>query len=543
MESHTAIVSAIGQKSRGNGAFEIVPGSLGEKHILTITSPPTWEDDGEWANILVIFETKRGTEIGEEYDDIFRIRDIISIVESYEPLTVFSNLPIWKRNAISLCEAICILSDVSSFGDTFSFILKETEYAKYAFRNMDPGTDPSLTHPMNDIRFKEAIFFKVLVNGSYDSYRALYHVIFEGGTPIECWDGESWRQAVFTDDLDIRHVFVNLEGKILKYSDVESFSKIFPVDGYISGSLLMNFFRESVRSSLPHLRHFRDIFINFPRVILQNCHLSPGVGKAMKGCALIWDRKSDMSAKVLEIVRTLMGAIQYYLKGDFEPCLSTGLSVQIAEIARVALKKVLSLSCRSGENVASAVFGLLTETFISCAKRDADYLISKIILEMIIEIRNHGGDTIPMEEILLGGFLVEEHIPDTICRINYPELIGDVMDIYGSSMIVKILTRACNLISEARDTKTRESRCYLFLQVGECLETLPRPERCNISGTIREALVVFKEDRKDHVCVGCCILPRILEDIEKLLADPTGSKESTGMEKVEGGKESQDKRS
>lgn len=467
---------------------------------------------------IMLWDTERDEEMGESHT-IFGIGDVISIVESYEPLTIFSNLAIWKRDAITLEEAVNILIDVCHDVDTFSNLLRMMIRARYIWLSKSSDV---IYHPLSSPILRQKIFCKVVARGSYECHRVVYSLLFPSKT-VKSEHVSSWRSDTFYDEMyyvdEATPISFNWYESIVKHVDVEDFKVVYPKErSAMDSRSFLGLTRQALLCSPDHLRYLRTLFRNIPESLMG------GYAGDLLTCEIndtslysIWENKDlPLLEKVRKISEKISGQIFTYSSLWSQ---MRNLSVKFSSTLSAIhshVGDILSLPEQDSKSIVSFLRDIFVKSFIQHAKEEANEILSSSLTSIVISLCGSGwGWDCSVAPILIReGFILRHDIHKIAHLVRNSDWIEDVIRIYGTFSVLAV---AMSMSSELKEMK----KCHLVGHVGKCLNLIPRSEieaekkenNMTLAG-IDNCLRGYRMLRGDHLCSSCSSLESLIDMLD-----------------------------
>lgn len=535
MKSRIVTISFAAQRSRATERYEIVPGSKGETRTLHATRHPTGDTLKESMGPIMIIEVKRDEKM-ESSHDLLHTPDIVSIIESYEPLTAFSPLTIWRRNTIYHDEIIFILGDVSHDCKTFKHILNIFKYCTSIWINTGRETVP--IDPICSDWFTEPVFCKVAAYGSYESYTSLGEIVFSGQSFPRSTGGEGWRREVLNERMEIKDETLPIPvalAVVIPNVDADTFARIYPLGTHMEQCVFINIMAATIGSDSPHLYHLVDFYKGIPQSTVQSYMESKVSEEDMKKCVFIWKEsktKGDsISSAITEICDYLCLSLSRFARWKTYSGFSGKFAPRSKEILRSHTCSILRSRSKKPKEIVRGIRDIVITAFYECSRDDANCNISLLIVRMLrrLHISQHPHCE-NLARLIGHGFIMEDHISRIVHLERSEEIIALAHDIYGPSVLGSILPALCerigSLVSDAkqRDTET----CYLISHLRHAFNLATQSVRTDTADRVHLAIVKYMLVYKNHQCEHNKSLDSFLEGVMSYV--PTGEEEVNEVE-------------
>lgn len=546
MEPRTVRISFAAQRSASTGRYEIVPGSKGETRTLYVTSH--LQMDASRINIgpIIIIDTKREKEVKDENPLPFMPREVVSIIESYEPLTAFSSLSIWKRNAIYYDEIVQIVGEVSHDCKTLTHILTTYRDCISVWINTEEEIEPR--NSIFEFWFRESAFCKVVAYGSYESYEALGRIVFPGRSLPQSTRGEGWRREIFNEKMKsqegVRRVPVTIYD-IMNNVDVHTFADIYASGTHMNEDVFLNLMTIAISTRMPHLHYLVHFYKGMPRSRVQSYIESKLSEVDMKNCVSMWkdlrEKGNFIPAVVMEVGKHFCLSLHRFVGWESFFHFSDTFTTRCDEILRIHASGILKCRDKNPEEIVENIRSIVITCFYECARDRADIIISYMVAQIFGKFHDRGefysedGNRYDIsKKIIEDGFVTEEHIPTIVRYERNSDIIRVVHETHGHHPLIPVILDLCDKVKDlVNDGKQSESEsCYIISHLRQAFHFLHKLSKVSVAPQIYLAISKYMIVYKNHICKHNTLLDSFLETVSEYVTKEE-IEETEGVEETE----------
>lgn len=534
MESHTLKVSFGAQRSKATGGYEIVPESRGKTYTLHATHLQLEDISKTPMGPIPIIEVHRDEKMPITHD-LLCIPTILSIIESYEPLTVFSSLNIWKRNTIYHDEMIRVLGEVSHDCKTFEHILGIFKYCTSIWINAEKDTVP-----IDFVRsewFREQTFCRVAAYGTYESYEALGRIVFPGESFPKRTRGGRWRREVLNKRMEIKDETlpppVTLAA-IISNVDVDTFASIYPPGSHMEQDVFISLMMICIRNDSPHLYHLAEFFRGMPRYRVRLYLDSKSSETDMEKCIEIWkefkEAEHPIPIAISKIGDHFCSSLRHFVGWEKVSHFSNGATVRCKEMVNAHKCYLLRSQDMGSREVVKSIRDIVITCFCESARDDADRNISLLVAHILLKFYDGGaGQYTVLKSLIENGFLMEDDIPRIIHLEKDWVIIVAACEMYGPDILNSIILTLCERIGYlVLDAKQRETEtCYLISHLRHAFILSPESVKASTADRVFLAIAKYMIVYKGHNCENNVLLDSFHESVQKYIR--TGEEGDMGL--------------